>query len=247
MFAHDNNCGLGQGRDICHKLPGGAPLVVRPVILPKITRDLFNSKPRIVCKEIPGFAPLKPIPSGDLCSCRKTVVTPAFVPKPACASCQTNSNPSIGKILSSSSSSSCASSHTSSQAHSQSYVNDFHIKDDETDYKPADPVSLSLAYSQQNKGCNVAEDRLNFGFKKLPKEEKIERKRIKVAEENLFKMNGEVVELKPVKCSGKTLAEEAAEDLIEEELINDEIEEAPTRKISYGELGFGPADSKYNL
>lgn len=53
------------------------------------------------------------------------------------------------------------------------------------------------------------------------------------------------MELRQTKCSGKSLAEEAAEDLIDEELLNDEIiEEVPVRKISYGELGFAPANSK---
>lgn len=68
-----------------------------------------------------------------------------------------------------------------------------------------------------------------------------------IHEEKLFNLNGEIVELKPVVCSsGKSVDEEAAEDLLAHQLEDEGCrEEASVRKLSYGEIGFGPATSKY--
>lgn len=58
-------------------------LVVRPFDLPKINLAALT-KPRYVIKQIPPLLTHDPLkPSGDLCSCKTTVVSPALVPKPA--------------------------------------------------------------------------------------------------------------------------------------------------------------------
>lgn len=134
--------------------------------LPKI--DLLVNKPKIVCKEIPPLAPLSPLKTvGDLCSCKRTIVTPACVPKPACAVCQPQMNVQTGKMMASS----CTHTVNTAKTHSvHTYKETSPLQ-----HAPADPVSLTIAFSQQNKGCNVQEDRLNFGFRKLPQEVQIQK------------------------------------------------------------------------
>lgn len=74
-----------------------------------------------------------------------------------------------------------------------------------------------------------------------------------IPEEKLFSLNGQIVELKPVKvcCSGKSVDEEATEDLLaleEEEDTACETSVGDTysaiKRISLGELGYVPAKSK---
>lgn len=64
----------------------------------------------------------------------------------------------------------------------------------------------------------------------------------------MFALNGQIVELKPVRIeSQKSLDEEAADDLLaleEEEEKNAEIA-APLRKVSLGEIGYAPAKRKF--
>lgn len=64
-------------------------------------------------------------------------------------------------------------------------------------------------------------------------------------------MNGQIVELKPVKVcqNGKSIEEEAVENLLaleeEEEVASIDETCSPIKKISLGELGYVPAKSKY--
>ncbi|KAL3271605.1 hypothetical protein HHI36_022080 [Cryptolaemus montrouzieri] len=107
--------------------------------------------------------------------------------------------------------------------------------------KPADPVSVSIAYNLAKKAQNLKEDVLSFGFRQIPKEVPVQQKKANnIPEENLYSLNGAIVELKPVATLGKSLDEEAAEqllDLQEEETVG----EAGVRELSLGEVGYGLA------
>uniref|UniRef100_A0A6P7F9L0 Uncharacterized protein LOC114327737 n=1 Tax=Diabrotica virgifera virgifera TaxID=50390 RepID=A0A6P7F9L0_DIAVI len=126
---------------------------------------------------------------------------------------------------------------------------------------PADSVSLDLAYKLAREADLVrlqSEDRLNFGFRKIPIElppKKIQKAH--VPEEGIFNLNGQVVELLPGRPSATgnspaALAEEAAEELLalqEEEaenLANGGSETVlgggnyPIRRVSLCEIGFKP-------
>lgn len=120
---------------------------------------------------------------------------------------------------------------------------------------PADAVSLALAYKMaQERNC-LSEDRLAFGFRKIPVELPPSAQVIRrnnVPEEKIFALNGQIVELKPVVggCrSQASIDEEAAEDLLA--LENEEedygVGPAPIRSVSLGELGYAPAKCKYYL
>lgn len=67
----------------------------------------------------------------------------------------------------------------------------------------------------------------------------------RITEDDLSHVKGEIVELKAVqgKC-GKTLEEEAEDDLRQDEvdLLQDD---ADIKQLSYGEIGYGPAKCKY--
>lgn len=116
----------------------------------------------------------------------------------------------------------------------------------------ADAVSIALAYKmaqEKQREHDLSEDRLNFGFRKLPVELP-QRKVVKenVPEEKMFALNGQIVELKPVRVeSQKSLDEEAAEELLALEEDEEKAAElsAPLRKVSLGEIGYGPAKRKY--
>lgn len=110
-----------------------------------------------------------------------------------------------------------------------------------------------MAYKLANEENRQSEDRLAFGFRRLPSElpaKKIIRK--DVPEEKIFALNGQIVELKPVSRgfgSRRSLEEEAAEELLA--LENEEAEEGgvghsgPIKRVSLGELGYIPAKCKY--
>lgn len=127
----------------------------------------------------------------------------------------------------------------------------------EANCAPADAVSLALAYKMAQEKKYLGEDKLAFGFRKIPVELppplRILRKN-NVPEEKIFALNGQIVELKPVAAgsgSRTSLDEEAAEDLLA--LENEEAEEfgiggdAPIKTVSLGELGYAPARCKYNF
>ncbi|XP_057658297.1 uncharacterized protein LOC130895144 [Diorhabda carinulata] len=124
-------------------------------------------------------------------------------------------------------------------------------------FAPADAVSLDIATKlarEANQRQFAVEDRLNFGFRKLPLE--LPPKKIiqaNVPEEGIFQLNGAVVELKPIKSTASSsspaaLAEEAAEQLLalEEEEANAgtatgaELQPG-IRSVSLGEIGYGLA------
>lgn len=123
---------------------------------------------------------------------------------------------------------------------------------------PADAVSVDLAYkmAKQNEITRLqSEDRLNFGFRKIPVElpaKKVVREDI--PEEQIFNLNGQIVELKPINpCrphTASSLAEEAAEELmqLQEEEAAEAAEEggsvfgfAGPRRPTLAEIGFGAA------
>lgn len=90
---------------------------------------------------------------------------------------------------------------------------------------------------------------MSFGFTKLPKEvPKVVKEKNNVPEENLYKLNGQIVELKKIPCGNKkSLEEEAAEELL---ALSDElVESSEIRKVSLGEIGYAPAQGNrpFNL
>ncbi|KAK9874196.1 hypothetical protein WA026_002548 [Henosepilachna vigintioctopunctata] len=88
------------------------------------------------------------------------------------------------------------------------------LSDTREQLKPADPVSVSIAYSLAQKAQNLKEDALSFGFRQIPKDVPAHRKGSRnIPEENLYSLNGAVVELKPVTTIAKSVDEEAAEQL----------------------------------
>lgn len=125
---------------------------------------------------------------------------------------------------------------------------------------PADAVSVDLAYKmaqQNNANTQQSEDRLNFGFRKIPVELPPKKMiRNNVPEEQIFNLNGQIVELKPIRHCGHTatsLAEEAAEELmqLQEEEAAAAAEEGGSvfgfggpRRPTLAEIGFGAAKRK---
>lgn len=74
----------------------------------------------------------------------------------------------------------------------------------------------------------------------------LQRQKENIPEENLYSLNGAIVELKPVTTLGKSVDEEAAEqlmDLQEEEVVG----ESGVRKLTLGEVGYGLAKRMLNF
>lgn len=113
---------------------------------------------------------------------------------------------------------------------------------------PADAVSVQIAYNQAMKAANTKEDILAFGFRQMPKEMPRTFKRTNnIKEENLYSMNGQVVELKPVQLSGKSVDEEAAEQLLDLQTEEEDVvAERGLRRLALGEIGYGPAKAPKN-
>ncbi|CAH1118268.1 unnamed protein product [Phaedon cochleariae] len=246
-------CGLeGSGEDMCRGTKRCVPMVVRPQAL-----------------ETPKFAAPAFEPVSSPCACKKAIVKPAVLPKPVCRpqipTCVVDSCHHSHHNVHHSTSSSCCHHHVAGCCgptvhdiqngacghlhHGHGHGQYAHGHGHGT-CAPADAVSLSLAYKmaqQANYNSMANEDKLNFGFRKIPQE--IPVKRIihnNVPEEKIFSLNGQIVELKPVKAACcKSLAEEAAEDLL---ALQDEEEEnarngeaTGVRRVSLGELGYAPA------
>lgn len=96
------------------------------------------------------------------------------------------------------------------------------------------------------------EDRLAFGFRKIPAElpsRPIIRNN--VPEEKIFALNGQIVELKPISYGcRRSLEDEAAEDLLaleaeDAEDIDVGHNHEGVRRISLGEIGYRPAKCEY--
>ncbi|EFA04872.1 uncharacterized protein LOC100141569 [Tribolium castaneum] len=250
------NCGLGSGEDVCHdsdKPKTCTPLVVRPLEVPK--------------PKLP--APLLLPPVGSPCSCHTSLVKPAVVPNPPCTACSGGYAGSIDVLNNQHLTLSqqqqilfgggCSGAQNGglygAQAGAYGYTpvaRPILVDDIEktpvnpANYVPADPVSLSVAYKMAQEKCHHNEDKLSFGFRSLPKDVPIYVRRMgnNIPEENLFNLNGQIVELKKIACqSRKSLDDEAAEQLAD---LQEEEEEArmavnPYKSLTLGELGYGPA------
>lgn len=262
---------FGRGEDVCTDKKC-TPLVVRPLDIPR--PSLPTS--RVVCKEEGAKVALKPI--GGPCSYQATVVKPAVVPKPQClfgghvvdGQVITNQQLDLNQQLNLN-----RQLNLNQQLNLNRQLNlnqNRRLIVDGGDRRrivsnqaalipnianpanfiPADPVSLAAAYDAlQHSACNahIKEDTLSFGFRKLPTDMPLYRKKSNnIKEEDLHILNGQIVELKKVSpCSSKTLAEEAAEDLME--IIEDEEDELlaseDLRRLSLGEIGYAPAKRKF--
>ncbi|XP_044763944.1 uncharacterized protein LOC123320637 [Coccinella septempunctata] len=247
-------CGIGSGVDVCSD--NCQPLVVRPQDLPKPPQATIS---------VPGppiKVPLPTIPLGGPCFCRKPTVKPAVIPKPVCNtcrrrvcntcnSCQSQRNQRIEEEV------------VENLGCGGNSFGDFGsygpvnpglpgvpggfapypvpLPETREQLAPADPVSVSIAYNLAKRAQNLKEDILSFGFRQMPKEVPVQqRQRNVIPEENLYSLNGAVVELKPVTTLGKSVDEEAAEqlmDLQEEETVG----ESGVRKLTLGEVGYGLA------
>lgn len=242
-------CGFGRGEDVCTDKKC-TPLVVRPLDIPR--PSLPTS--RVVCKQEGAKVALAPI--GGPCSYQATVIKPAVVPKPQChytghivngqviSNQQLNLNQNQRLIVNGGERRRLVSNQAALIPNIANPAN----------FIPADPVSLAAAYDAlQHSACNahIKEDTLSFGFRKLPTDVPLYRKKVNnIKEEDLHILNGQIVELKKVSpCSSKTLAEEAAEDLME--IIEDEEDEIlaseDLKRLSLGEIGYGPAKRKFFL
>ncbi|XP_060533573.1 uncharacterized protein LOC132706318 [Cylas formicarius] len=238
---------FGDGYDPCHSKPHPKtlPLVIRPKPLPKPA----------------NLVPLAP--SGGPCYKKQVIVKPAIVPRPVLRQCAVQkccNNYAASKVVSSG----CCGGYADSVIYQPHHPNPVHHPGCTTihnlehkvydgDYKgrveskiPADAISVALAYKNAHSFDTVAEDRLQYGFRKLPIEAiKSCEKAVQdeVHEANLYSLNGQVVELKPVKAKSATcnLEEEAEEELLnlEEEEVS-EVVHGPNRP-SYVELGYRPA------
>ena len=90
----------------------------------------------------------------------------------------------------------------------------------------------------------MPEEQLQFGFRKLPKNQPEVKEFANIAEERLYAVDGKVIELKPT----KTIIEEEEE----EELLEEEEEEFPVsqRYLGYSDIGYFPEknrDAKFVL
>lgn len=93
---------------------------------------------------------------------------------------------------------------------------------------PADPISLSLAYkAQQRAKSSVPEEKLQYGFRKPPKNLPHIKHFPNIDEGKLFAVDRTVVELKP-----------SARVQEEEEIEEEEEEEQQTNDIAPGHLGY---------
>ncbi|KAK4878727.1 hypothetical protein RN001_011233 [Aquatica leii] len=221
-----------------------------------------------------NIAPLKPI--GDMCSCGKTIITPAYVPKPACSGCGggiTGSTSSSGSSFSSSSDSTSVLEAATSSAIQQalqgsSSSSQFSTQSEQVgnimiDYPvcglpvvppsrpvyygsqvPADEVSRAIAYQRLQKPQPV-EYEVQFGFKTMPKEpiNYVHKKKTTFHEDNIYRQNGDVLELGKV-YHAPTVDEVAVAELEEEEEEPEiEVEPVKVQHITLGSLGFVPMNS----
>ncbi|XP_045468177.1 uncharacterized protein LOC123676358 [Harmonia axyridis] len=247
-------CGIGPGSDPCSD--NCQPLVVRPQEIPKPPQATIS---------VPGpplKVPLPTIPLGGPCFCRRPTVKPAVLPKPVCGSCRR-------RVCNTCNSCQCQRNQRTEEEVIENLgcgANAFGAYGSLPEYggvspygpagfapypvplpetreqlAPADPVSVSIAYNLAKQAQNLKEDILTFGFRQIPKEIPVQqRQRDNIPEENLYSLNGAVVELKPVTTLGKSVDEEAAEQLME--LQEEEtVGEAGVRKLTLGEVGYGLA------
>ncbi|KAF5290101.1 hypothetical protein FQA39_LY14882 [Lamprigera yunnana] len=265
VYAVPCNCGLGRGDNVCadgHHYP----LVVRPQHLPKIEIEAQKG-----CQEAgeSGAAPLKPI--GGLCSSGRTIITPGFVPRPACAGCNGGFHSVLEKVVTEGlekthHSSSSLSSHTHT-IHSDKVggivldhpIDGLHHRHSHHGSRmPADAISQSLAYKQFHDKHHAVDQDVQYGFKSVPKEvTPVHNIKVKfgiskntfskcflqhtVREENIYRHNGEVLEL------GKLHHGHHVDHIIELEEEEEELEPEPqhahahVHQVTLGDLGFIPS------
>ncbi|XP_044260737.1 uncharacterized protein LOC123008790 [Tribolium madens] len=242
------NCGLGSGEDVCHdndKIKTCTPLVVRPLEIPK--------------PKLPSTLLLPPVDSP--CSCHTSLVKPAVVPNPPCTAYSGGYTGSVDVLnnqhltlsqqqqilFGGAQTGGCGGAYGYTPVARPILVDEIEKTPvNPANYVPADPVSLSVAYKMSQEKCHQNEDKLSFGFRSLPKDVPIYFRRSgnNIPEENLFNLNGQIVELKKIPCnSQKSLDDEAAEQLTD---LQEEEQEArmavnPYTSLTLGEIGYGPA------
>ncbi|RZC33733.1 hypothetical protein BDFB_008095 [Asbolus verrucosus] len=235
------------------------------VLLPMVALTSVQAKMYATIKTLWWYVPLKyPNRSYQLQNCHTSLVKPAVVPKPPCLAC----GGGCGGMIDLSHDQKLTLSHKQhlcfggaandvilTTAAARPIVIDEVVRTatNPADYVPADPVSLSVAYKLAQESCNRNEDKLAFGFRSLPKEVPLYtmKKINNIPEEDLFSLNGQIVELKKIKCDHeKSVDEEATDALLaladEEALIGEDDKVAPGqfKKITLGEIGYGPAKIK---
>ncbi|KAF5293059.1 hypothetical protein FQR65_LT11051 [Abscondita terminalis] len=207
-----------------------------------------------------NVGPLKPI--GDVCSCGRTIVTPAHVPKPACSGCGGSGSGSTS-ILEQAATSTLeqaleGTSGTSSDAQSSftsqqlgGIVVDVPvcglpvIQPSRPVYYgsqvPADAVSKALAYQQLQSKQYALDHELQYGFKTMPKESirYSQHQKPYFHEDNIYRLNGDVLELGKI-LNAPSVDEVAIAELEEEEEPEVEIEPVKVQEITLGSLGFVP-------
>ncbi|CAH1959318.1 unnamed protein product [Acanthoscelides obtectus] len=240
------DCGLCESSDMCHNLDtassgsfgvtadgtaSGIPIVVRPQEVPK---------PLVALPLNLGIVP-------GPCTIKKAIVRPAIVPRPVCTHKEKAGSSLFteGKF-----------SGIEGFVNLASAIQGVGINEDNKIGTPADPVSISIALKKQQEieNCERAiEDRLSFGFRRVPKElPKREQVKQLIPEVNIHRLNGQIIEFVPPKpgkqCKHSTLEEEAIEDLLELEAEEQALAEAqesqrrgPYNNILLEEIGYRPA------
>lgn len=106
---------------------------------------------------------------------------------------------------------------------------------------PADPVSLGLAYrAAQQANAAVPEERLQYGFRKLPQHQPHKQIFPNIAEERLQAVDRTIVELKAVR-GGRSDDDEEELDVDEEE-IDESVDQAPSH-LGLADIGYFPTRS----
>lgn len=97
----------------------------------------------------------------------------------------------------------------------------------------ADPVSISLAYRSANRSP-VDEDKISYGFKKIPADQPRVKIVKNVPEEKLWALDGSIIELK--KAKAKAVYADVDDDVDDDDVAAIDDRLAP----GYAELGYGP-------
>lgn len=109
---------------------------------------------------------------------------------------------------------------------------------------PADPVSLGLAYrAAQQASAAVPEERLQYGFRKLPQHQPHQKHFPNIAEERLQAVDRTIVELKAVRSRSADDDEEEAEFDADDEEIDESVGEQSPGHLGLEDIGYLPARS----
>lgn len=105
---------------------------------------------------------------------------------------------------------------------------------------PADPVSLSLAFkAEQRSKISVPEAKLQYGFRKKPKNHQKVKHHSKIDEEKLYACEKEVVELKKPNCAKEEFDDDEHDDEDEEHEEEEESHHSPSH-LGYSDIGYFP-------